>query len=61
MYFKFIETNIKARAELQKVQELDPTGEKREDLFHYLFQARDPETGLPYTQLEIKSEASLLG
>ncbi|KAG9231089.1 benzoate 4-monooxygenase cytochrome P450 [Amylocarpus encephaloides] len=59
-YLEFTRTCMKERAELETSQANELEEDKRKDLFHYLFKAEDPETGTPYTEEEVVSEAGLL-
>ncbi|TVY31882.1 Cytochrome P450 monooxygenase [Lachnellula subtilissima] len=59
----FVQASVAERTkEEQKLQKERIQGqEPRKDMFHYLFQARDPETGGPaYTPMQLFSEATLL-
>ena len=62
-FYRWIENSVAERTELEdKVQRQgsDPKN-ARKDMFHYLFQAKDPETGLSaYTRDELFMEAQLL-
>ena len=60
-YFKWVESclaqRIKEEEDLQVVDKADA----RKDMFHHIFQAKDPETGnLGYTRGELFSESDLL-
>ncbi|MCJ1438934.1 hypothetical protein MMC27_008324 [Xylographa pallens] len=62
-YFRFIEGSVSERRQLEvELQTLKGKGEAvREDMFHYLFQAKNPETGEPaYSEQELLAEANLL-
>ena len=62
-YFAFIEESVAARRKAEKVSEqLSKNGEGvRQDMFHFLFQAMDPDTGKKaYSQQELFAEANLL-
>ncbi len=62
-YFQFIEESVAAR---RKVEESSDQPSKdgqgvREDMFHFLFQAKNPDTGeQAYSQQELFAEANLL-
>ena len=60
-YYEFLEQSVKARR--QSEEESQNEGKQlRQDMFHFLFQAKDPETGGPaYTsEEELFAEANLL-
>ncbi|KUJ12540.1 benzoate 4-monooxygenase cytochrome P450 [Mollisia scopiformis] len=62
-YGQFVMDSVMQRTKQeQKLQKERAEGaEVRTDMFHYLFQAKDPKTGGPaYTPIELFSEASLL-
>ena len=62
-YFAFVEESIAARQKDEEESERLSTDGKegRQDMFHFLFQATDPDTGKKgYSQQELWAEASLL-
>lgn len=62
-YFAFIEESVTARRQAEEEsQQIGEDGKvKRQDMFHFLFQAVDPETGKQaYSQQELFAEANLL-
>lgn len=62
-YLKFVASSVEERTTLEKKLQSSKCDEKdmRKDMFHYLFQAKDPETGEPsYSTDELNAEASLL-
>lgn len=61
-YFAFVDESIAARQKDEEMAEKLSTDGKgrRQDMFHFLFQAKDPDTGKGYTQQELWAEASLL-
>ena len=62
-YYKWIETNITERAKIEEETQKQGSDQisARKDMLHYLFQAKDPETGLSaYTPDELFIEAHLL-
>lgn len=60
-YNQFVLDTIKERIALQKQQAGKPENEKRLDMFHFLIDAQDSETGLPaLNEEELRSECSLL-
>ncbi|MCJ1465300.1 hypothetical protein MMC07_003917 [Pseudocyphellaria aurata] len=61
-WYKWIETSVAERTKLENEMQKQGDDEKnrRKDMFHYLFQAKDPETGLSaYTPDELFQEAYL--
>ncbi|KAL9005175.1 MAG: hypothetical protein Q9188_002049 [Gyalolechia gomerana] len=62
-YYRFIEESVAARRKAEELSKKpghnsDPS---RQDMFHFLFQAKDPDTGKPaYSQQELFAEANLL-
>ncbi|KAL8965293.1 MAG: hypothetical protein Q9197_006583 [Variospora fuerteventurae] len=63
-YYTFIEESVairrRAEEELSEKPSQDSSS-KRQDMFHFLFQAKDPDTGEPaYSQQELFAEANLL-
>jgi cytochrome P450 len=62
-YFQFLTDSVAERRHQEVEREaLKSKGEAiREDMFHYLFQAKNPETGAPaYSEPELLAEANLL-
>ena len=62
-YYEWIETSIGERTKLEEEIYKQGSDQKhaRKDMFHYFFQAKDPETGLSaYTSDELFQEANLL-
>lgn len=60
-YRKFVDTNLDKQMELQKAHAEKPESERRKDIFYFLHEARDPDTGLPaYSETDLKAESSLL-
>ncbi|KAI1853895.1 hypothetical protein JX265_012580 [Neoarthrinium moseri] len=60
-YFKFVHDSVTDRITLQAEQAQKPESERRQDMFYFLFEARDPDTGLPaYKETDIRAEANLL-
>ena len=60
-YYGFIEESVAARKKLEI--ELEQLGEEkmRRDMFHFLFQAKNPDTGGPaFSEKELFAEANLL-
>ena len=65
-WFAFIDESVAARREAEEVSErlsidgsTDGKG-SRQDMFHFLFQAVDPDTGKGYSPQELQAEAHLL-
>lgn len=59
-YNRFVYNNITDRIALYQRQAKLPENERRLDMFHYLIEARDPDTGLPaYSEDELRAESSL--
>ncbi|KAF2177058.1 benzoate 4-monooxygenase cytochrome P450 [Zopfia rhizophila CBS 207.26] len=61
-YFnKFVHDSVTERLQLQQEQRQKPEAEQRLDIFHFLCEAKDPDTGLPaYDEQALRAEASLL-
>ena len=62
-YFSFVESNMIERSQIEarSGSENSHQHEKRKDIFHYLYHAQDPETGLrAFSPKELAYEASLL-
>ncbi|KAL8732942.1 MAG: hypothetical protein Q9181_003764 [Wetmoreana brouardii] len=60
LYYEFMESSVTQRIKVEKALQ-DAGQSTRKDMFHYLHQAQDPETGQPaYTRQELLSEAHLL-
>ncbi len=60
-FYTFVATTLAERTKLEHELEANDQKDRREDMFHYLFQAKDPETGrLGYTPGELFGEAVLL-
>lgn len=60
-YNEFVFESITNRMALQKEQAKKPEDERRQDIFYFLCDAQDPDTGRSaYTEDELRSEASLL-
>ncbi|KAI0505272.1 benzoate 4-monooxygenase cytochrome P450 [Xylaria bambusicola] len=60
-YNKFISDSVTQRIAKQKEQQKKPEAERRQDIFHFLFEARDPETNqLALDDSALLAESSLL-
>lgn len=60
-YNKFVFDSITNRIKLHREQVEKPELEQRQDIFHFLCEARDPDTGLvAYNETDLRAEASLL-
>lgn len=60
-YFHFVRSSVENRIALYKSQESKPEQERRQDLFYFLCEAKDPSTGLPaYDGIGLLGEANML-
>ncbi|KAL8735400.1 MAG: hypothetical protein Q9166_000945 [cf. Caloplaca sp. 2 TL-2023] len=61
-YYDFLDQNVTERSKLEiETEKSGQDGDMRKDMFHYIFHAKDPETGKPaYSRKELLAEASLL-
>ena len=61
MWVNFVADSVASRIELEKELQCRATDEEmRRDMFHYLFQAKDPETGDPaFSERDLIAEANL--
>ncbi|KAI6087576.1 cytochrome P450 monooxygenase-like protein [Hypoxylon rubiginosum] len=60
-YSQFVDDCVANRIALQKEQSTKPEAERRQDMFYFLAEARDPDTGLPaYDDSELWAESSML-
>ncbi|XDG03854.1 hypothetical protein ABKA04_003469 [Annulohypoxylon sp. FPYF3050] len=60
-YYQFIYDSVTNRIALQQEQAKKPESERRKDMFYFLCEARDPDTGLPaYDETTLRAEANLL-
>lgn len=60
-YYTFVEDSVSRRVQIERQRESDGVAVNREDMFHFLCTARDPETGkLAFTDAELRAEAHLL-
>ena len=61
MWVKFVAESVTSRIELEKELQSRATDEEmRRDMFHYLFQAKDPETGeTAFSERDLIAEANL--
>ncbi|KAI1805889.1 cytochrome P450 [Daldinia bambusicola] len=60
-YQQFIHDSVTERIALHKKQVEKPESQRRQDMFYYMCDARNPETGLPaYEEDELRGEANLL-
>lgn len=58
---RFTNETLAERIALHKEQAGKPEIERRQDIFYFLREARDPDTGLPaYNDFDLKSESSLM-
>lgn len=61
-YYAFLDQSVTERSELETtLQKAGQDQHMRKDMFHYLFQVKDAETGQPaYSREELRAEANLL-
>ncbi|TEY35475.1 hypothetical protein BOTCAL_0590g00080 [Botryotinia calthae] len=60
-FYKFLETCVEEREKQERKTEKNGTENGRKDMFHYLFQAKDSETGAPaFNHTELVATANLL-
>lgn len=60
-YNQFVAENITNRIALQIEQARKPEHERRQDIFYFLCDAQDPDSGIPaYNEDELRAESSLL-
>ncbi|RDA94354.1 hypothetical protein CP533_3784 [Ophiocordyceps camponoti-saundersi (nom. inval.)] len=60
-YHNFVVNSVTDRLALHKEQVDKPESERRQDVFYFLCDAKDPDTGSPaYTEGELRGESSLL-
>ncbi|KAL1882973.1 hypothetical protein Daus18300_000611 [Diaporthe australafricana] len=58
---RFTDETLAERKALHAQQAEKPEGERRQDIFYFIREARDPDTGLPaYNDMDLKSESSLM-
>jgi cytochrome P450 len=60
-YNEFIHSSVTNRIALQKEQSKKPEEERRQDMFYFLYEAQDPDTGHPaYNEDDLRAESNLL-
>jgi cytochrome P450 len=60
-YAQFLNDSVTSRIALQKEQSMKPEDQRRQDMFYFLAEARDPNTGgLVYSEPELRAESGLL-
>ncbi|KAL9618147.1 MAG: hypothetical protein Q9160_007097 [Pyrenula sp. 1 TL-2023] len=60
-YYDFVDESVTKRLLLQEQQKAKPERAQRQDMFHFLCEAKDPATGeSAYTDHDLRSEANLL-
>lgn len=60
-YYAFVEDSVARRVQVERQRERENVVPEREDMFHFLCTARDPETGeLAFSTSELNAEANLL-
>ncbi|KAI8966500.1 cytochrome P450 monooxygenase-like protein [Daldinia sp. FL1419] len=58
---EFLYNSVTKRLALQKEQAEKPEAERRQDLFHFLHEAKDPDTSCPaYNESDLRGESTLL-
>ncbi|KAF2797965.1 benzoate 4-monooxygenase cytochrome P450 [Melanomma pulvis-pyrius CBS 109.77] len=61
LYDNFIASSVKERLQREEKSKASPSSSTREDMFHFLCNAEDPDTGLPaFSDQDINAEAHLL-
>ncbi|KAJ8121710.1 hypothetical protein ONZ43_g1908 [Nemania bipapillata] len=61
-YNEFLQDSVMRRISLQQEQASKPDEEKRHDLFHFLYEARDPDTKQRiYNETDLRAESNMLG
>ncbi|KAI0854359.1 cytochrome P450 [Daldinia vernicosa] len=60
-YRHFVHDSVTERITLHQKQTEKPEAERRQDIFYFLCEARNPDTGLPaYREAELRAEANLI-
>jgi cytochrome P450 len=60
-YNQFVYDSVTSRIALQKEQAEKPESERRQDLFYFLYEARDPDTNQPaYSEEDLRAESNML-
>ncbi|KAI0165386.1 benzoate 4-monooxygenase cytochrome P450 [Hypoxylon sp. FL1284] len=60
-YSQFVSDSVTSRIALHKEQAEKPEAERRQDIFYFLAEARNPDTGLPaYDDAELRAESNML-
>lgn len=60
-YNEFIHNSVTSRIAMQKEQANKPEEERRQDMFYFLYEAQDPDTGLrAYSDNDLRAESNLL-
>ena len=60
-YNKFVHDSVTSRIALHREQEKNPEESRRQDMFYFLAEARDPKTGtLVYDENDLRAESNLL-
>ncbi|KAI0505420.1 cytochrome P450 monooxygenase-like protein [Xylaria bambusicola] len=60
-YDQFVQDSVTSRIAVYREQDKEPEEEGRQDLFHFLAEARDPKTGtVAYDENELRAESNLL-
>ncbi|KAK5625440.1 hypothetical protein RRF57_001156 [Xylaria bambusicola] len=60
-YNRFVHDSVTSRIALHREQEHNPEEERRQDMFYFLAEARDPKTGtIVYDENDLRAESNLL-
>ncbi|KAI1733378.1 benzoate 4-monooxygenase cytochrome P450 [Xylaria scruposa] len=60
-YYKFVHNSVTKRIALQQEQAKWSEAQRRQDIFYFLCEARNPDTGFPaYNEADLRAEANLL-
>jgi cytochrome P450 len=60
-YIKFSTDSVTERIALQKAQAHKPEEDRRQDMFYFLYEARNPDTGLPaFSENDLRAESNVL-
>jgi cytochrome P450 len=60
-YYDFVEQSVARRIQVERQRESEKAAVERQDMFHFLSTARDPESGeLAMNDIELNAEANLL-
>ncbi|ETS80426.1 hypothetical protein PFICI_07955 [Pestalotiopsis fici W106-1] len=60
-YYQFVHNSVTKRIALQQAQADKPESQRRQDMFYFMCESRDPDTGAPaYDEQDLRGEANLL-